>query len=51
MICSYCGKEIPKTTGLMYIKSDGSKYYFCSGKCEKHWGRKRKLKYVSKPIK
>jgi large subunit ribosomal protein L24e len=34
--CSFCGKEIEKGTGKMYVKKDGSVLYFCSGKCEKN---------------
>lgn len=36
MKCSFCGKEIPKGTGKMYIKTDGTVLYFCSMKCEKN---------------
>ena len=36
MECSFCGKEIPKGTGYMYVKKDGTTYYFCSRKCRKN---------------
>ena len=34
--CSFCGKQITKGTGEMYIKADGKIFYFCSNKCEKN---------------
>lgn len=36
MKCSFCGKQIPKGTGLMYVQKTGKRYYFCSSKCEKN---------------
>jgi len=33
--CSYCGYDIRKGTGKMYVKKDGKLLYFCSMKCEK----------------
>lgn len=50
MKCSFCGKDIEKGTGKMYVKKDGAVLYFCSGKCEKNMvnlGRKsRKVKWA-----
>jgi large subunit ribosomal protein L24e len=34
--CSFCGKEIPKGTGTMFIKKDAKVFWFCSNKCEKN---------------
>jgi len=34
--CSFCGKEIKKSTGKMYIHDNGTVKYFCSSKCEKN---------------
>ena len=34
--CSFCGNEIEPGTGKMYVKKDGSIFYFCSSKCEKN---------------
>ena len=31
--CSFCGVDIPPGTGLMYVKRDGTIYWFCSRKC------------------
>lgn len=36
MKCSFCGKNIEKGTGKMYVKSSGKIIYFCSTKCEKN---------------
>ena len=49
--CSFCGKEIPSGTGIMYVKKDTKVLYFCSKKCEKNMlklGRKpRDFKWTS----
>lgn len=51
MRCSFCGVDIPKGTGKMYVKADGKIYWFCSSKCEKNMlklGRKaRWVKWTS----
>jgi large subunit ribosomal protein L24e len=36
LLCTFCGKDIPKGTGKMYVKNDGKVYYFCAMKCEKN---------------
>ena len=49
MKCSFCNKTIKSGTGKMFVKKDGSIYYWCSKKCEKnfHLGRDpKKLKWV-----
>jgi len=45
MKCSFCGGEMPKGAGKMYVKSDGKIFYFCSSKCNKNYllGRDGKL--------
>lgn len=43
--CSFCGEEIKKGTGKMYIKKDSKILHFCSNKCEKNM-----LKLKRKPI-
>jgi len=49
MKCSFCGEEIPRGTGKMFVMNNGSIYYFCSGKCEAYFFRKRKKpKWVRK---
>jgi len=32
--CTVCKKELREGTGTMYVKKDGTTYYFCSKKCE-----------------
>jgi len=44
--CSFCGDEIEKGTGKMFIKKDGKILNFCSSKCEKSL-----LKLKRKPTK
>lgn len=34
--CSFCDGPIPKGTGLVYVKKDGTIYNFCSSKCRKN---------------
>ncbi len=51
MKCSFCGREIEKGTGKMFVRKSGAILYFCSNKCEKNMlklGRKaRKLKWTA----
>jgi large subunit ribosomal protein L24e len=49
--CSFCGREIFPGRGIMFVKNDGTIYYFCSSKCRKNFnlGRNpRKLKWIKK---
>lgn len=32
--CSFCGTNINQGTGKMYVKKDGTAFYFCSSKCQ-----------------
>ncbi|MFH0710983.1 MAG: 50S ribosomal protein L24e [Candidatus Aenigmatarchaeota archaeon] len=34
--CSFCGKLMKSGTGKMYVKNDGTIFYFCSRKCERN---------------
>jgi len=34
--CSFCGKDIPPGRGTMFVKNDGTVFYYCSSKCEKN---------------
>ncbi|MDE1819307.1 MAG: hypothetical protein KGJ23_03185 [Euryarchaeota archaeon] len=34
--CSFCAGEIEPGRGVMFVKRDGSVFYFCSGTCRKH---------------
>ena len=33
--CNYCGKDIERGTGKMYVEITGTVLNFCSSKCEK----------------
>ncbi|PIY60492.1 50S ribosomal protein L24e [Candidatus Woesearchaeota archaeon CG_4_10_14_0_8_um_filter_47_5] len=44
--CSFCGNNIERGTGLMFVRTTGKILYFCSSKCEKNMlklGRKPAL--------
>jgi len=47
--CSYCGKNLKKGSGVMFVNNKGQIFYFCSSKCRKYFkmGRK-KGKWVEK---
>ena len=55
--CSFCDNEVHKGTGLMYVKKDGTLFYFCSSKCKKNTlnlkreGRKKKWTTASRKFK
>jgi len=34
--CDFCGAPIEPGTGVMYVRSDGTIYYYCSSKCLKN---------------
>ena len=40
-LCSFCGNELKKGTGMMYVKKDGTVLYYCSSKCFKNSRLKR----------
>lgn len=44
--CDYCGDELPKSSGKMFVRTDGSRFNFCSSKCEKNWEKDRNLEYA-----
>lgn len=41
--CSFCGNEIEPGTGKMYIKKDGTIFFFCKSKCQKNLLKLRRL--------
>jgi large subunit ribosomal protein L24e len=36
-LCSFCGKPLEPGTGKMFVRRDGSIYYFCSAKCQSNY--------------
>lgn len=36
MKCSFCGEDIDRGTGFVYVKKDGKALQFCSQKCKKN---------------
>ena len=48
--CTFCGSNLEKGTGTMYVKKDGKILYFCSSKCGKNMTQlkrnPRKLKWT-----
>ena len=34
--CSFCGKQLAKGQGTLFVKKDGTANFFCSGKCQKN---------------
>jgi len=44
--CTFCGREIPPGTGMIYVRTDGTIYYFCSRKC-----RVSMLQFKRNPLK
>jgi len=46
MKCSFCNKTIKSGTGKMFVKNDGSVYYWCSKKCEYNFKMGRNPKKI-----
>jgi len=50
--CSFCGHDIIRGTGMIYVKTDGSILRFCNRKCRVSLVRMkrnpRKLKWTTK---
>ena len=44
--CTFCGNEIEKGTGMMYVEKTGKVHHFCSSKCERNVDLGRKPKHV-----
>ncbi|MEM0085166.1 MAG: 50S ribosomal protein L24e [Candidatus Methanomethylicia archaeon] len=53
--CSFCGRNVPRGKGILYVKTDGSTLFFCSSKCRKsmlYLSRKpSKMKWITKSTK
>ncbi|MCD6495718.1 MAG: 50S ribosomal protein L24 [Candidatus Aenigmarchaeota archaeon] len=51
MKCTFCGAEIPRGRGKMFVKISGQVLYFCGSKCQKNYQLKRdgkKVKWTKK---
>ncbi len=35
-ICSFCGDELARGMGTIFVKKDGTTYFFCSSKCKRN---------------
>ncbi|MBN2101708.1 MAG: 50S ribosomal protein L24e [Candidatus Aenigmarchaeota archaeon] len=46
MKCSFCNETISKTAGKMFVKTDGTIFYFCSSKCQNNYKLKRNPKNI-----
>ena len=50
--CAFCGKEFLHGKGILYVKKDGTRLWFCSKKCRvsmiEHKRDPRKLKWTEK---
>ena len=44
--CSFCGNDVEKGTGMMYVDKPGRVHYYCSSKCERNVDLGRKSKHV-----
>ena len=44
--CSFCGNEIEKGTGMIFVQKIGKVLHFCSSKCERNADLGRKPKKV-----
>ena len=53
--CSFCGKEIAKGSGKIFVKDNGTVLNFCSSKCENNMLKlkrdARKLKWTKSFVK
>lgn len=36
MKCTFCGEEVKKGKGKIFVKKNGKSSYYCSSKCEKN---------------
>ena len=49
--CTFCGREFVHGTGMLFIKKDGTLYWFCSKRCRvfmlKHKKDSRKIKWTA----
>ena len=46
--CSFCGKQVEKGTGKIFVFNTGKILNFCSGKCEKNMLKLKRNPYKLK---
>ena len=39
MNCSFCGKDIPRGTEMIFVNKRGKAWYYCSSKCDKNMNK------------
>ncbi|MFZ2456427.1 MAG: 50S ribosomal protein L24e [Candidatus Altiarchaeia archaeon] len=39
MNCSFCGKDIPRGTEMIFVNKRGKAQYYCSSKCDKNMNK------------
>jgi len=39
MNCSFCGREIPRGTEVIFVNKRGKAFYYCSSKCDKNMNK------------
>lgn len=53
--CSFCERTVPKGSGTMLVKNDGTVLWFCSSKCKKNMLElkrdARKIKWTKRYVK
>ncbi|MBI2148009.1 50S ribosomal protein L24e [Candidatus Woesearchaeota archaeon] len=47
MECTFCGKNIERGTGKMFVQNDGKILYFCTMKCEKNMLKLRRKAHTT----
>ncbi len=45
--CTFCGSQIERGTGIMYVLNNGSVLWFCSSKCFKYYKMKKDPKKLA----
>ena len=41
MKCTFCGDNIPRGRGKMFVRNSGQVLHFCGSKCQKNFRMKR----------
>ena len=53
--CTFCNRSLSPGSGTMFVKNDGTIFWFCSSKCKKNMlslkRDPRKLKWTQKYVK